>query len=352
MNKKIFISAVATLTIGISVGLAQDIHFSQWYNAPLSLNPSLAGATKDIQVIANYRDQWQSVATPYKTFNFSTDVRYVKKKWKKGFVGFGINVFSDRAGDAQLGTTQGNFAVAYHVYTGAKSTLGGGLQAGFCQKSINYSALKWGNQYDANATATGGFNKDLPTGENLSNTKLSYPDFSGGVNWQYGVDQKTISSNDAVKANVGVAMFHFGTPDQSFSKVKADPLWMKTVAHIILEIGIKNTNVVLIPNIIYSRQGPSQEPIPGLIAKYILKENSKYTGNVKGAAVSAGIQYRNQDAAIAVFMLEVSNYMMGVSYDINTSSLKDASKGKGGLEICLKYVSPSPFLYSNTKARF
>jgi hypothetical protein len=40
----------------------QDIHFSQFFQAPLLRNPSLAGIyTGDIRVQTVYRDQWNSV---------------------------------------------------------------------------------------------------------------------------------------------------------------------------------------------------------------------------------------------------------------------------------------------------
>ena len=47
---------------------AQDIHFSQFFEAPLLRNPSLAGIfTGDIRVQAVFRDQWTSVTNAYKT---------------------------------------------------------------------------------------------------------------------------------------------------------------------------------------------------------------------------------------------------------------------------------------------
>ena len=130
MNKRIFTSAAVVLALAFSASYAQDIHFSQWYNTPLNLNPSLAGVSKDVQIIANYRDQWRAVASPYKTFQISADVRYSKKKWKKGALGLGINIYQDNAGDANLATTQGNLSIAYHVRTGDNSSFVGGIQAG------------------------------------------------------------------------------------------------------------------------------------------------------------------------------------------------------------------------------
>jgi hypothetical protein len=50
------------------IALAQDIHFSQFFEAPLLRNPSLAGIfTGDVRIQAVYRDQWNSVTTAYKT---------------------------------------------------------------------------------------------------------------------------------------------------------------------------------------------------------------------------------------------------------------------------------------------
>src|ERR1017187_5667272 len=139
---------------------SQDVHFSQFYMAPLLQNPALAGANHDLQAIVNYKNQWGSVASPYKTFDFSFDMKLNSKKAKKGFLAAGINVLSDKAGDAQMGTTQANLSVAYHVLLDANNTLGGGLMGGIIQRSINYSNLQWTSQF----TGTG-FDNSLPSGE-------------------------------------------------------------------------------------------------------------------------------------------------------------------------------------------
>lgn len=346
MCKKILLS-IWVLVIGASASFAQDIHFSQWYLSPLTTNPALAGSFKDIQVVVNYRDQWRSVGTPFKTYGLSVDGKYKKKSWERGFLGYGLNVFSDKAGDAQLGTTQVNLSLAYHVFLAENMTLGAGLQGGFAQKSINTSKLQWGNQYDGT-----GFNSSLPSGEPAINASKSYVDFSGGLVWSYGVNQKTLSSNDAFKATAGLAYFHVNQPNQSFYGTSTDRLYSKIVFHAVTEIGIQNTNGILQPSIYYAQQGPAREIIPGLMIKYLLKEDAKYTGFVKGAAVSLGGYYRAQDAFILSTFLEVANYALGISYDINTSSLREASAGRGGFEICLRYINPSPFSFKTSNARF
>ncbi len=47
---------------------AQDSHFSQFDKSPLMINPALAGALYKTQVNLNYRSQWSSVNSPFKTF--------------------------------------------------------------------------------------------------------------------------------------------------------------------------------------------------------------------------------------------------------------------------------------------
>ena len=50
-------------------GMAQDIHFSQFYFSPLNLNPAATGIFDgDYRIAGNHRQQWRSVTTPYTTF--------------------------------------------------------------------------------------------------------------------------------------------------------------------------------------------------------------------------------------------------------------------------------------------
>jgi hypothetical protein len=68
-------------------------------------------------------------------------------------------------------------------------------------------------------------------------------------------------------------------------------------------------------------------------------------------AFGPGIFYRNKDAIVFKFLLEWSNYALGFAYDLNTSSLQQASKGRGGFEVMLRFVYPSPFGGAMNKSR-
>lgn len=328
-----------------SNSFSQDIHFSQFWMSPLLQNPALVGANYDMQAIINYKDQWRSVASPYKTYNLSYDMKLNKKKVKKGFWAGGINFFNDKAGDAQMGTTQGNLSFAYHVLLNPNNTLGAALMGGFGQRSINFSALQWGSQYDGTS-----YNSALPNQESSGASSIMYPEIGTGVLWAYNKGASTMSSNDMVIINAGIAAFNVNQPKYSFYH-SGENLNMKIVVHANLLYGIKNTNLSIAPGFIFYNQGSSKETLFGTMFRYTLKDASKVTGYIKGSAISFGVHYRNKDAVILSGLLEMGSYAFGLSYDVNVSGLKSASTGRGGLEISLRFINPNPFT-GKSNARF
>ena len=72
-----------------------------------------------------------------------------------------------------------------------------------------------------------------------------------------------------------------------------------------------------------------------------LKDGTKYTGEYSEYALSVGCHYRLKDAIIPQILFEAGDFVIGVSYDINASSLSKVTKSQGGIEISLKYVNLS-----------
>ncbi len=340
-------SKIIILIFGISFFFvlnykAQDIHFSQFRETPMALNPGMTALNKDLRIVLNYKDQWRSFVSPYKTFAFSAELNTSKKKSKDNYIGLGIQLVSDKAGDSQMGNNFGSLNLSGVVKLSDRSKLGMGIMGGFGQRTVNYSALQWESQYVGTA-----FDATAPTGEAAGVTSYTYPDLGAGMAWTYGKDQQYISANNGVHAMLGISAFHFGLPDYSFYGKTGEKLNTKFIAQGTVEFGIKNTNLLIAPELLFVRQGTQQEVIMGSVFKYVLQEGSKYTNIKKSSAVSIGVDYRLKDALIASILYEYSNYAFGVSYDINMSGLKTASSYKGGLEIVLRFVTPNPFNIKN-----
>jgi type IX secretion system PorP/SprF family membrane protein len=338
--KKSFFAKAILLT-GIylfSVGArCQDAQFSQFCNSPLTLNPSLTGAFNgDERLLVNYRDQWSSISSPFKTFAFSYDMGLMKRKAKTGFLGVGISFLNDNVGSSQLELNQVNLSLAYHVHLSKYNTLSAGIMGGFDQRSINFSSLQWTSEYDGTGT---NYN---PLSDGFSGNK-SYFDFGSGLQWTYTKGEMYAKANNQLNISVGLAVFHVNQPNMAFYSNEKDQLPLKIVFNGNSQIGFSNSKYSFIPSFMYIQQGALKDIIVGASVRRKLQEESKYTGFLKGAAISLGGLYRVGDALIPYMQLEFANYAMGLSYDVNLSGLTKATLSKGGFEISLKFINPNPF---------
>ena len=65
---------------------AQDIHFTQFGNSHLNLNPALTGSFNGLgRINANYRSQWNEVPVEYQTFTLAYDMKFSQRLYRKPF---------------------------------------------------------------------------------------------------------------------------------------------------------------------------------------------------------------------------------------------------------------------------
>ena len=88
----------------------------------------------------------------------------------------------------------------------------------------------------------------------------------------------------------------------------------------------------LSPNTVFMFQGNATEFNIGTMLEYNLPDNDD-----PDAYFAVGAYYRLKDALIAGIGFGYKNFSLGITYDINLSSLSVASSNKGGLEISLIY---------------
>jgi type IX secretion system PorP/SprF family membrane protein len=317
--KKLFLYIVAA---GFSVNThAQDFHLSQYDAAALNVNPGMTGVFKgEYRIHGHYRNQWLAVATkPFTTGLISFDMN--KGKW-----GFGGQIANFRAGVGGYNVVSVMPSAAYKISFGEQKHhfISVGAQVGFFQKSINSSSLTFANQYVK--TNGGEFNTALSTNENFSGNGIFNLDINAGVMYYYA-DPKSM-----INPFGGVSVFHINNPQESFlgetNKLPVRPE------------GILGARVVVTPNI---------SVIPKVFFQY-QKEALELTYAAQGQFYLAnydlfllgGITYRNKDAAIVEFGAKYAKFIGRISYDINTSSLTNVSRGRGGSEFSLTYIFSTP----------
>ncbi len=293
----------------------QDIHFSQFYNSPLNLNPGLIGAFNgEFRVVGNQRSQWSSVTTPYSTYAVSVDAKRIFQTP----IGAGLSVYQDKAGDGEFSTLQialgGSFTLKLKDTT---QSIILGVQPAFTQRSINYNKLQFDNQYNGSY-----YDSNLGNGESFANDGGTYFNLHGGIGWNYKIDTRK-------EINANIAIHNIIRPQQSFFNENI-PLHQRYTLNVngLFKISEKIDGL---PNIVWQKQDNFQELIFGGQGKYHLN-NGKYK------AVYAGIWYRNSDAMYFNVGMDYADFHFGVSYDLNLSSLQVASNKRGGFEFSLIYI--------------
>jgi type IX secretion system PorP/SprF family membrane protein len=298
---------------------AQDIHFSQFFEAPLLRNPSLAGIfTGDIRVQAVYRDQWNSVTQAYKTGSLNGEYKMPIGK-ANDFITAGLQLLYDRAGTVSWVSTHVLPALNYHKSLTAdrNSYLSMGFMGGFVQRSFDRSKMTTNTMYDGQGD-----------GETFIAPKVNYMDASVGMSYN-----TQLNDNPDNNMFVGLAYHHFNKPNNSFYRDASGLVEPKWVASAGIRFSVTPESYLTI-QADHSRQGEFKETIAG--AFYGIKigpelDHPLYTLN-------GGLFMRLNDALIPAIKVEYSPFAFTLSYDINLSKLKTSSYGRGGFELGLSYV--------------
>lgn len=305
---------------------AQDVHFSQFYNSPLTLNPAMAGAIQGDQRFALiHRSQWQSVGNPFRTTSFSYDSPLFRGKMKGRYLGLGVNGYSDKAGASGFGDTQANLSVAYGLRSTDDAIIAFALQGGYGQRSASLDGMRWDAQYDGS-----GYDPSRATGESIPNTSTGFVDLSAGFIWQAW-------DNKEIAWTAGAAAYHLNEPQVALFGGTEDVLMRRFTVHGAGRIRTKKW--VVLPKLYASQQGGNREIVGGALLHRRIGIDSKYTTDKTSSSFYLGFFYRYGDAVVPTLLVEYKRMLViGLSYDITISGLRDAARYRGGAELTLQYV--------------
>lgn len=297
---------------------AQDIHWSQFNDNPLYLNPGNTGHfVGDVRVIGNYRDQWRSVTVPFSTFSLSVDANHLQNKnW-----GYGLSFLHDVVGDGKFRTleVQGNVSYLLKLSQDSLHTLRPGLNVGLNYRQLDYDQFYYDNQFDGI-----GYNPALASNESFYTDRKSNLSIGFGTVYSYFV-------NERLNFSAGVAAFNVNRPNQGFfNEVVQRDIRVHFFGKGIYKL---NYDFDLVPGIQFAVQGKYRELALGSSVKYTLINKP---GHYR--ALYAGLWYRNRDAAFLSVGMDYQNWFAGLSYDINFSKLVPASRARGGFEIAVRYI--------------
>jgi len=313
-------------------GDAQDLHFTQFFNSPLTTNPANTGFIPDgnYRVGVNYRNQWTSIPVPYKTMSLFADFQLLRDRLEYGWLGVGGVILRDVAGSGNLSSTKFYGSVAYHQLLGMSSLLSVGFNAGSANKRVDITKLTFSDQWNGKF-----FDSQMPTGEPITQSGINYFDLQAGLNYAY-------FPTDNLYINGGFSVQHVNRPRETFYKGN-NQIERRYIGF--LNASIKLSDLVIVnPAGYYAMQAKSRELVLGTNVAYNLSGNGE-------KQVYGGVYYRVNDAAAFLVGYQISNVKMMFSYDITTSQLSASNSRQGAYEIGIIYTGLYPNRSFNSARR-
>lgn len=145
---------------------AQDIQFSQIYQADLLLNPAFAGRDYRNRIMSHSRLQWPNASAPYTTTFFSFD-KYLHK-YKSGV---GVMALYDRQGPGTIQSYEIHSIYTYELHLSEEIALRMALQGGVVRRVLSDEGLIYPDQLSDDGISSGASRLNTPS--------TVYPDFGG-----------------------------------------------------------------------------------------------------------------------------------------------------------------------------
>lgn len=309
------------LLFGVAiVGHTQDIQFSQYYAAPLYLNPAFAGSAHHHRLITHNRLQWPNLESKYTTVSASYDTYFNHYR-----SGLGISVLNDQQGAGSISSTEIHAQYSYELHMHDNYTFRFGIEAGYMRRIIDLSDRTFPNQYNND-----GLDASIANGEISALNKNMLDLGTGGVFY-------------SKHAWLGIAAHHINSPNQSFygqasrfpaklSLMGGYKILFNQAHHAFFE-DIKETSIT--PTFFYKHQGGADQLDLGTYLNY---------GQILFGVWYRGIPFKKYDAKlpnnesiVALLGWHFEHFSVGYSYDFVISKLTQA-RPFGAHELNLTYI--------------
>ena len=303
--------------------VAQDIHFTQFNLAPLTVNPALTGAfSGSFRIGGLYRDQWSST---YSTPSFYLDSPILKGFRDMDWIGVGISVYQDRAqatyvpfGNGQTvngSVKQGGLlgSASYHLALDKerKTVIAVGIQGGTLSRSLE-DDFRFEDAILSGSTTA----ERLPDSE----SPTSYLDISGGIT----ITGKTTGQSFY---RIGFSALHINNPRNAvLGAAGGARLPMRIVGYASYNLDV-NEKFLVIPSALYQVFGPANELSVQAMVGYKMSEQE--------TILKAGLGYRVGDALEILLGVDYKDFRVGASYDLTTSSL---AAPNNAFELAVAYI--------------
>lgn len=307
---------------------AQDPQYSQYYAAPLYLNPGFTGSELRGRVGVNYRNQWPGLDASFNTFSAYYDT-YLEDYNS----GVGVMVTNDVEGAADLRSITISALYAYELKVGESAYFRPGFQASYIRRDIGfYENLVFANQINSSDP----FGPILP-GDGLPGLGEPVNMFSLSLGGLFFTENFWL----------GLSAHNVNQPNQSFLEEGISNLPSKFSIHTGYRISLGKGPMrrdfthtykerYITPTLNYKRQGPFEQLD---IGAYAYMEPLIFGVWYRGLPYKPVENQSNRDAVVMLVGVNLpSGLNIGYSFDYTVSQL--GIQSGGAHEISLSCIFP------------
>lgn len=329
-NRIVHILSLCLVTVGL---YGQDTQFSQYFAASLFLNPGFAGVYNDPSLHMNHRMQVQNSDA----VNELTQVSFIfplkpRGRLERSIGGIGVMAYTEKSGIN--GVFQNNAAFLNYAHNFKfgildSDILSVGVQAGYETRSLNFSALRWGSQYNPFF----GFDDTLPVPVTEFDDQKGTLIVNAGLMYYYNPGRNYLLYR--YSAFSGFSATNVNRPNKSFNVENSSPEPMLIKYNGGVEI--KFNKLYATPSLLFLYLRGNWQFNAGLNFAYS-PGAERYRS--KGNQILFGAWYRVRDSFIFMGGVKLSSLAIRASYDLNTK-LFVAERGvdiaQNAFEISIQY---------------
>ncbi len=309
------------LTLGTLLSAqAQDVEMSQYFSAPLHLNPALAGISYGPRVTANYRNQWSALGDGfnggYTTYMAGFDMHILKMRG-----GIGALFTADQIMNNLYASYRATVMYSQQIKINRKMAIKIGVSGSYIHQRIKWNELLWSDMINPYTGFYNNIDQLNPTGEPIpAKTFTHQGDMGAGAVFF------------TEKVYIGFAANNLLMRKQSISGNSDEAVPMKFTVHFGANLPIKHKadmryKVWLSPNLLFVNQGKTFQ----VDASFLTGISFVYFG------LGARYSIYNADAVIGYLGFKKGKFRVGYSYDYTISPLMNKSGGSHELSFTFNW---------------
>jgi type IX secretion system PorP/SprF family membrane protein len=293
MMKKSIVTILCLLALVVGSQAQQRMMQSLYMFDPLLINPAYAGTQVQLSATAIYRNQWVNFPGAPKSFTTTMHSGFMKSR-----VGVGIIAGRDEIGIHAENSLYLAYSYKIPISKYSKTNFSFGVQGGFNDLKSDYGKL---DPKSPNDPFFGKVDRNMSWNFGAG-VFLRGEKFYAGLSVPYGLNNKVVNLQD-IQSVAQQNRYYYLTGGYIYT---ASPI-LKFIPSTLIR---------------FQEQAPMSVDVNLLTVLY--------------NAVGLGISYRNIDAVVGLFELQINeNFHVGYAYDFTTSDIGKVSNGTH--EIMINY---------------